>query len=101
MKISKARGGFVYILASARNGTLYVGVTSDLPKRVAQHRTGMIDGFTKEHGVHDLVWYEHHDEIESAIMREKAVKRWQRAWKIRLIEEMNPLWRDLFDDLFE
>jgi putative endonuclease len=86
----------VYILASHRNGTLYVGVTSHLAKRVWEHKEGFVDGFSKEHGVKLLVWYELHDTAESAIRREKQIKKWNRAWKLRLIEEANPYWNDLY-----
>ena len=86
----------VYLLASKRNGTLYVGVTSDLVKRVWEHRNHVVDGFTKQHGVDQLVWYEVHETMESAIQREKAIKEWQRAWKLKLIEEFNPDWNDLY-----
>ena len=89
----------VYILASRRNGTLYVGVTSDLVKRVWEHRQGFVDGFTKEYGARTLVWYEMHDTAESAITREKQLKKWNRAWKVRLIEEVNPYWNDLYSNL--
>ena len=89
----------VYILASRRNGTLYVGVTSDLVKRVWEHRNDAADGFTKQYGVHDLVWYERHETMESAIAREKALKEWKRQWKLRLIEEANPGWRDLYAEI--
>ena len=89
----------VYILASDRAGTLYVGVTSDLIGRVWQHRRGVVEGFTKRYGVHRLVYYEPLETMEQAILREKQLKRWNRAWKIRLIEERNPDWRDLFEDL--
>jgi putative endonuclease len=89
----------VYILASDRNGTLYVGVTSNLVQRVWQHKTAQIEGFTKEHGVARLVWYEAHDNAESAITREKRIKKWNRDWKIELIEKMNPYWNDLFDTI--
>ena len=88
----------VYILASKRNGTLYVGVTSDLIKRVWQHKNDLADGFTKRYGVHRLVWYEQCRTMEVAIAREKAVKEWKRAWKIKLIEERNPEWHDLYGD---
>jgi len=88
----------VYIMASGRNGTLYTGVTSDLPGRVYQHRNGVLEGFTKEHGCKHLVWFEVHEEMESAIIREKRIKKWNRDWKIRLIEESNPTWRDLAED---
>jgi putative endonuclease len=90
---------FVYLLASQRNGTLYTGVTGGLGKRVFEHRTDQVDGFTKTYGVHRLVWFEAHDFIEAAIAREKSIKRWRRAWKLELIEKDNPQWRDLFDDL--
>ena len=89
----------VYILASKRNGTLYVGVTSNLVKRVWEHKTDAVDGFTKKYRVHDLVWYEVHETMESAIAREKAIKEWQRAWKLESIERVNPDWRDLYSDL--
>ena len=86
---------YVYILASKRNGTLYIGVTSDLKKRVYEHKNDLVDGFSKEHQTHDLVYYEDTVSIESAILREKQLKRWKREWKIKLIEAMNPEWRDL------
>ena len=86
----------VYILASTRNGTLYVGVTSNLIQRVWQHKEGLFDGFTKEYRVKDLVWYEQHESAESAIQREKQIKKWDRDWKIRLLEEQNPYWNDLY-----
>ncbi|WP_431066991.1 GIY-YIG nuclease family protein [Methylotuvimicrobium sp.] len=89
----------VYILSSQRNGTLYIGVTSNLIQRVYQHRTGMIEGFTKRYGVHNLVWYESHEMMESAIQREKQLKKWSRTAKIRLIEQLNPEWRDLWKNL--
>lgn len=89
--------GTVYILASRRNGTLYVGVTSDLPKRIWMHKHDMIEGFTKQHGVHRLVYVEEHDDMRDAITREKQLKKWRRAWKIQLIEEANPGWRELYE----
>ncbi len=89
----------VYILASERNGTLYIGVTSDLIKRVWQHKNDLADGFTKKYRVHQLVWYESHPTMESAIKREKALKNWHRIWKIRIIEQMNPDWLDLYQEL--
>ncbi len=89
----------VYILASRPNGTLYVGVTSDLPRRGWEHKSGAADGFTKRYGVHRLVYAEFHESMEAAIVREKRLKRWRRAWKIRLIREANPDWRDLYDVL--
>lgn len=93
------KGGFAYIMASRRNGTIYIGVTSDLPKRVWQHREGVIEGFTKRHGCKMMVWFERHDDIEGAIRREKQMKEWKRAWKLREIEEMNPGWDDLFESI--
>lgn len=93
------KSSYVYILASGLNGTLYVGVTSDLVKRVWQHREGLAEGFTKRYGVKDLVWYEPHADIMEAIRREKQIKKWVRAWKIELIQTMNPGWRDLYADI--
>ncbi|WP_072371359.1 GIY-YIG nuclease family protein [Hyphomicrobium sp. NDB2Meth4] len=90
---------FVYILASKRNGTLYVGVTSDLYGRMSEHRDGLIPGFTQRYGVKTLVYFEEHDDVGEAIRREKRIKRWRRAWKIALIEGGNPGWRDLWLDL--
>ena len=89
----------VYILANKQNGTLYVGVTSDLVQRVWQHRNNYHQGFTRKYGVHRLVWYEVHDSMEAAINKEKALKKWNRLWKLRLIEESNPQWADLYDHL--
>ncbi len=89
----------VYILASRRNGTLYIGVTSDLTQRVWQHKNDLADGFTRKHGVHTLVYAEFHEDMLGAIAREKQLKRWNRSWKIRLIERANPAWRDLGGDL--
>ena len=86
----------VYIFASKRNGTLYIGVTSDLVKRVWEHRNNTGEGFTKRYGVHQLVWYEMHEGVESAIEREKQLKEWRRKWKLELIESTNPSWRDLY-----
>jgi putative endonuclease len=87
----------VYILASRRDGVLYVGVTSDLHGRMAEHDQGLLEGFTKRHGVKQLVYCEFHDDMTAAIRREKQIKEWQRAWKVRLIEGMNPEWVNLFD----
>ena len=89
----------VYILASKRNGTLYIGVTSDLPRRVGQHKQSGIPGFTKKRRVHILVWYEMHGTMEAAITREKQIKEWKRVWKLELIEEGNPDWRDLYAEV--
>jgi putative endonuclease len=86
----------VYILASSRNGTLYTGVTSDLVKRIWEHRNNLVEGFTKRYGVHHLVWYELHESMEAAIQREKRLKEWKRAWKLELIERTNPNWQDLY-----
>jgi putative endonuclease len=92
------RSSYVYMLASACYGTLYIGVTSNLVKRVWEHREGLADGFTKTHRVKRLVWFETHMEITAAIAREKQLKKWKRAWKIALIQSTNPDWRDLYDD---
>ena len=89
----------VYILTSKRNGTLYVGVTSNLPQRIWQHRNDLAPGFTQRYRVHTLVWYEVHETMESAIIREKRIKEWRRAWKVDLIEATNPQWRDLYADI--
>jgi putative endonuclease len=93
------RGGWVYIMTNQANGTLYVGVTSDLAPRATEHRDGVLDGFTKKYGLKRLVFAEAHDEIAEAIQREKAIKHWPRARKIRLIEMDNPRWDDLSDRL--
>ena len=94
------KGGFVYIMASQRNGTLYIGVTSDLPGRVWQHKEGTADGFMKKYGCKLLVWFEEFGDIEFAIKREKQMKEWKRAWKLRVIEVANPDWNDLYGSLF-
>ena len=88
----------VYILASRRNGTIYVGVTSDLARRVAQHKLAEIEGFTKTYTVKHLVYYEVHPTMDAALTRERQLKHWRRAWKVRLIESMNPEWLDLYDE---
>ena len=85
--------------ALGRNGTLYIGVTSNLVKRVWEHKNNLTEGFTKRYGIHNLVWYELHDSMEAAIEREKRLKEWRRAWKLKLIESMNPNWQDLYDSL--
>jgi putative endonuclease len=89
----------VYILASERNGTLYTGVTSDLVARTWQHREHVVDGFTKRYNVTMLVWYEMHGSMEAAILREKQLKKWNRAWKLRLIQASNPRWNDLWSEI--
>ncbi len=91
----------VYILASRWNGTLYVGVTSDLIQRVLAHKNDIVAGFTRKYRVHDLVWFEQHATMDSAIAREKAIKEWRRAWKIELIEKANPKWVDLYPDIID
>jgi putative endonuclease len=93
------KSGYVYILASQRNGTLYIGVTSDLLGRIYQHKNDLVEGFTAKYRVHILVYYETHDRIEDAIAREKALKNRGRRWKLRLIEDFNPDWRDLYADI--
>jgi putative endonuclease len=93
------QGGWVYILTDAPNGTLYIGVTSDLARRVQQHRDGTVAGFTRRYGLKRLVYAERHDGIAEAIRREKTLKDWRRAWKVRLIRGNNPDWRDLADSL--
>jgi len=93
-------GGWVYFMTNRRNGILYVGVTSKLPSRAYQHREGLIEGFTKQYGLKMLVYYERFDDIRQAIQREKNIKHWPRAWKVRLIHAMNPNWDDLYDGLF-
>ncbi|AKH36638.1 GIY-YIG nuclease [Nitrosomonas communis] len=89
----------VYMLASRRNGTLYVGVTSNLVKRVWEHKNNIVKGFTQKYGVHTLVWFELHETMESAIRREKAIKEWKRDWKLKLIEQQNPAWWDLYSEI--
>jgi putative endonuclease len=90
---------YVYILTNKQNGTLYAGMTDDLVRRTWQHRTGAMPGFTQKYGVKTLVWYERHDTRESAFMRERQIKKWNRAWKLNLIESTNPDWRDLWDEI--
>jgi putative endonuclease len=90
---------FVYILASRRNGTLYIGMTDNLARRVWEHQSGAVPGFTTKYGVKVLVWYELHESRETAFQRERQLKKWNRAWKLQLIERRNPTWRDLADEL--
>ena len=94
-----SKSSYVYMLASGRYGTLYIGVTSDLIRRVWQHREGLADGFTKQYGIKNLVWYEVHTDITEAIRREKQLKKWDRNWKVELIQQGNPRWRDLYADI--
>ena len=93
------KAGYVYIMASGHNGTLYIGVTSDLVKRVGEHRNGLVPGFTKTHGCKLLVWYAVADDIQAARQRELQMKKWKRIWKLSEIEQMNPDWRDLYPTL--
>ena len=90
---------FVYLMASQKNGTLYVGVTNDLVRRVFEHKNDLVEGFTKRYGVHTLVWFESTSSIEAAIQREKQLKNWKREWKVSLIEQLNPDWNELYDGL--
>ena len=94
-------GGWVYIVTNRKNGTLYTGVTSDLSKRAWEHRASVIDGFTARYALRRLVFAEYHDDVRGAIQREKNLKHWSRAWKIKLIEEVNPAWDDLYDRLMQ
>jgi putative endonuclease len=87
---------YVYIMTSRRNGTLYTGVTSDLIKRVYEHKNGLVEGFTKKYGIHFLVWYEIHQSAETAFIREKQIKKWNRSWKLELVEKNNSEWHDLY-----
>jgi putative endonuclease len=95
----KRKGGWVYIMTNRPNGTLYIGVTSDLSRRVHEHREGLCEGFTRRYGLKRLVWYEWHDEIDNAFQRETSMKRWYRAYKTRTIMQHNPDWRDLYEEL--
>jgi putative endonuclease len=97
--MDKIKNYYVYILASKKNGTLYIGVTSNLIKRIYEHKNNLIDGFTKKYDVHRLVHFEMTSDIHSAITREKQLKKWKRAWKIHLIEKHNPEWRDLYEEI--
>jgi putative endonuclease len=97
--VTKEHRYFVYIMASKRNGTLYVGVTSNLAGRAGEHRDAIIEGFTQKYGVHLLVWFEEFVDVYEAIAREKRIKKWRRAWKMELIEKMNPDWSDLFEQI--
>ena len=97
---SATKAGFVYLMASGRNGTLYLGVTSDLAARAYQHRNGLAEGFSKRWGCRLLVWYEQHDDLQEARQRELQMKKWKRAWKVELIEQGNPQWKDFYGTLF-
>jgi putative endonuclease len=97
--LEKLKQAAVYILANKSRGTLYAGVTSDLIKRVWEHKNDYVTGFTNKYDIHNLVYYELHETIEAAILREKQIKKWNRSWKIRLIEEFNPKWKDLYNDI--
>lgn len=90
---------YVYILANSKNGTLYIGVTNDLKRRIWEHKNDLVKGFTKKYGVHNLVYYEQHEDVEQAILREKQMKRWKRYWKIKTINTMNPSWEDLYSKI--
>jgi putative endonuclease len=96
---SRMAGGFVYIVTNKPNGILYIGVTNDLVRRIHEHREGAVEGFTKRHGLKRLVWFEQYDDIRAAIQREKTMKHWPRAWKVRSIKAQNPDWNDLYDGL--
>ncbi len=93
------KAGFVYIMASQRNGTIYLGVTSDLARRAWEHRNAVVESFTKKHGCHRLVWYQAFESLDAARFRERQMKKWKRAWKLREIEGLNPEWEDLFETL--
>ena len=95
----KQKQYYLYITASIKEGTLYVGITNDLLKRIYEHKNNLIDGFTKKYNVHKLVYYEETNDIQSAIQREKQIKKWKREWKINLIKKFNPNWKDLYYDL--
>ncbi len=90
---------YVYILASGRNGTLYTGVTNNLTKRIYEHKNDLMEGFTKQYKIHDLVYFESYEDIKQAIMREKQIKKWKRYWKIKLINKFNPTWKDLYSSI--
>jgi putative endonuclease len=97
--MKKVQYSYVYVMASKRYGTLYIGVTGDLVARVYEHKNDLVDGFTKKYQIHTLVYYKQFEDIEAAILEEKRLKKWKREWKIRLIEEKNPGWRDLYGDI--
>jgi putative endonuclease len=95
----QSKHGYIYIMSNKQNGTLYVGVTSDLIKRIHEHKNHFIEGFTSKYSLNNLVYYEIFENIENAILREKQIKKWNRAWKLKLINEFNPNWRDLYPDI--
>ena len=95
----KQKSPCVYLLTNKPDGVLYLGVTSDLVKRIWQHKNSFVDGFSKRYNTHHLIWYEQHEDMMEAITREKQIKRWKREWKLRLIKETNPKWRDLYEDI--
>jgi putative endonuclease len=99
LKYLMPKKGYLYILASRRNGTLYVGVTSDLIKRIEEHRQKLVDGFTKKYEITNLVYFESFEDIRDAIVRERQIKEWKRKWKTELIQSVNPYWRDLYEDI--
>lgn len=90
---------YVYILASKRNGTLYIGITDNLVRRVYEHKNDLLEGFTKKYKVHDLVYYEQYQDVNEAILKEKQIKKWKRYWKIKLINKFNPEWKDLYSSI--
>jgi len=96
---NRLMGGWLYMMTNRRHGTLYLGITSNLPHRIWEHREGVVEGFTRRYGLKILVWAERHDDILSAIQREKNIKHWPRAWKVALIEAQNPEWADLYEQL--
>jgi putative endonuclease len=95
----KMKSYFVYILASQKNGTLYIGITSNLIKRIWEHRNNLVEGFTKKYNVHTLVYFEQTENVQSALLREKQLKKWKRGWKLKLIEKDNSKWKDLYNDI--
>lgn len=99
IQVHYMREYFVYILASKRNGTVYTGITNDLLRRVDEHKKDLVKGFTKKYGVHMLVYFEQCDDYDTALQREKQIKEWKREWKLELIEKVNPLWQDLYDEV--
>ena len=99
MTAADKAGGYVYILATRKSGTIYIGVTADLPRRIWEHKNAFVSGFAEKYGADKLVYYEHCADIAAAIAREKQIKKWRRRWKVELIEKENPKWRDLYPDI--